>query len=66
MAFLQPLVARLFTLVKRFDEIFSGAKRRRMMIDFSDMEQFAVSLLAEPIEGGWKRTELAFAAGSVY
>lgn len=65
-AFLQPLVARLFTLVKRFDEIFSGAKRRRMMIDFSDMEQFAASLLAEPTEGGWKQTELALAAGSVY
>lgn len=65
-AFLRPIVARLFGLVKRFDEIFAAAKRRRMVIDFSDMEQMAASLLAVPEGEGWRRTELAAAAGAAY
>lgn len=65
-AFLRPLVGRLFGLVKRFDEIFAAAKRRRMIIDFSDMEQFAAQLLAVPVEGGWRPTELARSVGSAY
>lgn len=65
-AFLRPLVQQLFGLVKRFDELFSAAKRRRAMVDFSDMEQFAAALLAQPAPEGWRRTELAETAGSGY
>lgn len=66
-AFLRPLVAQLFSLLRRFDALFTQSKHRRMLVDFSDMEQMAAELLASPNpDGGWTRSALAAAAGSAY
>lgn len=44
---LLPLIECLFDLVKSFDAEYSGKKRSRGALDFSDLEQMAISLLAE-------------------
>ncbi|MCU6746416.1 MULTISPECIES: helicase-exonuclease AddAB subunit AddA [Lachnospiraceae] len=47
----RPSIQVLLHLVNRFGEAFSEAKRKRNMIDFHDMEQFALSILTEEREG---------------
>lgn len=41
----RPLVAELFAAVRDFSERFAGRKRLRSVIDYGDMEQFALALL---------------------
>lgn len=41
----------LVSLVKKFSDLFSEKKRSRNMIDFSDMEQFALSILTVEQDG---------------
>ncbi|MBR5485844.1 MAG: helicase-exonuclease AddAB subunit AddA [Oscillospiraceae bacterium] len=47
MRVLRPIVNEMFELVKDFDEEYSRKKRERNLIDFSDIEQFAIQLLTE-------------------
>ncbi len=47
MRVLRPIVNELFELVKDFDTEYSRMKRERNIIDFSDIEQFAIMLLTE-------------------
>lgn len=44
---LYPKVKRLFDLVMDYDRVFSEKKRERKVVDFPDMEQFALAVLAE-------------------
>lgn len=46
-----PSMRTLTWLVNRFAELFAEKKRSRNMIDFSDMEQFALEILTEEIDG---------------
>ncbi|MBO4679255.1 MAG: helicase-exonuclease AddAB subunit AddA [Lachnospiraceae bacterium] len=42
-----PVVSKVIDLVEDFHESFAKAKRDRLIIDFSDMEHFAVKLLVD-------------------
>ena len=64
--FLRPMVAQLFSLVQAFDRAFTAAKLQRNAMDFSDMEQYAIALLARPEGGGFVRTELARQVAAEY
>ena len=46
-----PSMRMLSELVRRFAELFSEKKRSRNMIDFSDMEQFALAILTTEQDG---------------
>lgn len=46
-----PSMRTLVSLVKRFSELFSEKKRSRNMIDFNDMEQFALAILTVDKDG---------------
>ena len=56
MASVYPAIRGLFALVRDVEEAFSAEKRRRGMLDFSDLEHMAARLLADD-EG--RPTELA-------
>ena len=60
---LRPKVQRLFALCMRYDERLSQLKRERNLLDFSDVEHFALKLLAVPVEGGFLPTPLAAELG---
>lgn len=47
-----PSMETLAGLVKRFSEMFRARKQSRNMIDFNDMEQFALAILTEEQDGG--------------
>lgn len=46
-----PSMRTLVSLVKKFSGLFSEKKRSRNMIDFSDMEQFALAILTREKDG---------------
>ena len=46
-----PSVVTLTELVKRFAHMLDEKKRLRNMIDFNDMEQFALAILTEEKDG---------------
>ncbi|PZN12306.1 MAG: helicase, partial [Bacillota bacterium] len=48
---LAPLAAALVGLVKEFDRALSSAKQERGLIDFTDMERYALRLLLDPDAG---------------
>ena len=52
-----PAMAALMRLIMEFDEAYNGQKRKRGVVDFSDLEHLALSLLTEKETGG--RTVLA-------
>lgn len=57
---LKPRIATLFDLVKDFDRRFAAEKQRRHLIDFADLEHFAIHLLVEKQpDGSYGKTELA-------
>ena len=47
----QTAMKMLVLLVQAFAEAFSEKKRQRNLLDFSDMEQFALRILTEEKEG---------------
>ena len=55
----QPAIEELKELVIRFQTAFEEKKRARNLIDFSDMEQYALQILAGKTEDGWKPSEIA-------
>ncbi|MCI8650254.1 MAG: helicase-exonuclease AddAB subunit AddA [Anaerotruncus sp.] len=63
---LKPLVAVLFELVKAFDRLFSETKQQRGIMDFSDMEHYAIGLLVSQAGAGYQKTELAEAISQQY
>ncbi|PWM41176.1 MAG: helicase-exonuclease AddAB subunit AddA [Clostridiales bacterium] len=57
---LRPKIALLFGMVEQFSHRFEERKRERQMVDFSDLEQYAIRLLCRQDEaGGVTPTELA-------
>lgn len=57
---LKPRIATLFDLVKDLDRRFATEKQRRHLIDFADLEHFAIQLLVEKQpDGSYGKTELA-------
>lgn len=65
-AFLRPMVSLLFDLTRAFDRLFTEQKQQKYLMDFSDMEQYAISLLVKKAGPGYAKTELAQAAGALY
>ena len=59
-AALAPTVDALFDLTRRFAARYAEKKRRQGLLDFNDLEHFALQLLTEPGEGDTlRRTALA-------
>jgi len=62
-----PLARTLFDLVERFETAYSEAKRRKNILDFSDLEHFTVDLLVkESANGTVTPTELAHTLSQRY
>ncbi len=60
MAWLRPKIQVLFEAVTAFEQRYSEKKRERSLIDFADIEHFALALLVRPQgETGYRRTALA-------
>lgn len=57
--FLRPRIETLFDLVLDYDRRLLEAKRARNLLDFSDLEHFAVQLLVNEGEGQREKTPLA-------
>ena len=49
----------LSRLTREFMEVFSERKRSKNLMDFSDLEHFALDILLERTEDGWVRTDAA-------
>lgn len=58
-----PAMGALMDLVEDFHKAYAAEKRRRSLVDFSDLEHFAVQLL---LDGDGKPTELARYCASRY
>ncbi len=60
--------AELVRLVLRFEEAFSEAKRKKNLVDFSDLEHFALKILCRHEEGekGFTPTETALSYREFY
>ena len=54
-----PYIEELVGLVKCFSQRFDAKKRQENVIDFSDMEQFALQILAKKTEEGFEPSEVA-------
>ena len=64
MARLQPLVSRLFEIVKKFDRALSAAKLERELLDFGDLEHYALELLYREEEGKQVKSDIALQMSS--
>ncbi|MEG0481393.1 MAG: UvrD-helicase domain-containing protein, partial [Clostridium sp.] len=53
------LMGVLVKMVKKFSSIFAGKKRERLIIDFNDIEHFALNILTENIDGEIKPSKTA-------
>ena len=54
-----PYMEELVGLVKCFSQRFDAKKHQENVIDFSDMEQFALQILAKKTEEGFEPSEVA-------
>ena len=54
-----PYMEELVGLVKCFSQRFDAKKRQENVIDFSDMEQFVLQILAKKTEEGFEPSEVA-------
>ena len=54
-----PYMEELVGLIKCFSQRFDAKKRQENVIDFSDMEQFALQILAKKTEEGFEPSEVA-------
>lgn len=57
--FLRPRIETLFALVLDYDRRLMQAKKMRNLLDFSDLEHFAVKLLVREENGEQRKTPLA-------
>lgn len=55
----RPMAEELTTLVKKFAVRFEEKKRSQNMIDFSDMEQYALQILTDKTEDGFLPSSIA-------
>ena len=63
---LKPIIARLFELVKAFMKEYSNAKKEKNMLDFSDAEQFMLTLLWKKEGNEYLKTPLAMQLSKRY
>ncbi len=56
---LRPVIAQMFACVKDFTREFERIKRRKNLADFSDLEHWALSLLVDETQDGYKLSELS-------
>ena len=63
---LAPVVAQLFEIMELFGEEYSRLKLERSLADFSDLEHWALRLLAENTENGIEFTEVSKEISSRY
>ncbi|MBQ3049084.1 MAG: helicase-exonuclease AddAB subunit AddA [Oscillospiraceae bacterium] len=56
---LRPLVAELFAMTLEYDRLLQKKKQACLLMDFSDMEQYALSLLYDETADGYKLSEIA-------
>ena len=59
MRIMKPMLATLSKLVSRFDSTFSALKRKRGIIDFSDLEHFALAILTQQVDGNIHPSDIA-------
>lgn len=62
----KPYVAELISLTKEFYERFAAAKREKGVLDFSDLEHFALSILIQKDEGSIKPSACALELQNQY
>lgn len=63
-AALRPLAETLMQAVLRFEAVYGEKKREKNLVDFSDLEHFALRLFLTETEDGFQRTETARAVAS--
>ncbi len=56
---IRPLAETLSRAVLRFDEVYSEKKRAKNLVDFSDLEHYALKLFLRDTPNGYERTETA-------
>ena len=56
---IRPMIGELTRLAAAFEARFSEKKRARNIVDFIDLEHYALRILTEKQEDGWHRTEVA-------
>ena len=61
---IRPLAETLCTAVLRFDAIYGEKKREKNLVDFSDLEHYALDLFLEETPDGYQRTETAKAVAA--
>ena len=59
LALIYPDMAELVQLTKLYGARYAAIKRERNVLDFSDLEHYALGILLEKNEQGWVRTEAA-------
>lgn len=59
MAAMAPLLLKLLDLCLRYRQLFSAAKTERALVDFGDLEHYAVKLLTEETKDGYRPTTIA-------
>ena len=64
MKMLSPAITTFLKLIQKFDNYYSEEKRRRGVVDFSDLEHMTLSLLIE--KDSKEKTELAHSLSSRY
>ena len=68
MASLRPMVSRLFQVVRGFDEALTAAKLERNLLDFGDLEHYALELLYQKSGDGktYVKSEIALQLSQRY
>ncbi|MEG0381550.1 MAG: UvrD-helicase domain-containing protein, partial [Kurthia sp.] len=56
---MKPVIETLVELTKKFGERYAATKAEKGLIDFSDLEHFALAILAEEIDGELQPTAVA-------
>lgn len=59
MRLMQPMLQTLCELTLRFEQVFSALKRKRGIIDFSDLEHFALAILTQEVDGVTHPSQIA-------
>jgi len=65
---LAPMVKELFTVTLEYDKLLQKRKQAELLMDFSDMEQYALTLLytEDPEGNGYLRSDVAKACAAQY
>jgi ATP-dependent helicase/nuclease subunit A len=59
LALIRPLAEELIALVEEFSDRFAEKKRGSGVVDFNDLEHFALQILLKRTGNGWERTDAA-------